>query len=141
MKDQAKGRVPLADALRQAIQGSGLSYNRLGRLACVDPAQLSRYMLGERDLTVAVASRVCLVLGHELTKTGEILTEPLAEPPPTTRSRPEDKPPAAVYARGQGRRVDLEEPEATAEPGPPPAGRRGRKGAGGGKAGAGRRKR
>lgn len=102
-------RVPLADAIRRAIRESGKSFNELGRLAGVDPAQLSRFASGDRDLTVAVASRVCLALGYELNQTGEAVSEPLAEPPASTRNRPKGAPPpASAFNRGQGRRVDLE---------------------------------
>jgi hypothetical protein len=77
-------------------------------------------MGGERDLTVQVASRLCLVLGYELIRTGKLLTEPLAEPPLSTRNCPPDAPlPATAHARGQGRRVDLETRE---EPLPNPSG-------------------
>ncbi len=104
-----KGRAPLADALRRAIRDSGLSYNALRRLAGVNQAQVSRFMLGERDLTLQVASRLCLVLGCELVYTGPVMSEPLAEPPPSTRGRPEwAPPPETAYRRGQGRRMDLE---------------------------------
>jgi transcriptional regulator with XRE-family HTH domain len=110
-------RIPLADALRQAIQASGLSYNALRRLAGVNQAQVSRFMLGERDLTIQVASRLCLALGYELVRTGDVLTEPLAEPPASNRGRADDAPrPASAHKRGQGRRVDLEPDKvATAE--------------------------
>ncbi len=102
-------RVPLADALRRAIRESGMSFNELGRLAGVDPAQLSRFASGHRDLTVAVASRVCLALGYELVQAGEVVAEPLPEPPASTRKRPKDAPPpASAFNRGRGRRVDLE---------------------------------
>jgi transcriptional regulator with XRE-family HTH domain len=102
-------RVPLADAIRRAIRESGMSFNELGRLAGVDPAQLSRFASGHRDLTVAVASRVCLALGYELSQTGEAVSEPLAEPPASNRNRPKGSPPpASAFKRGQGRRVDLE---------------------------------
>ncbi len=109
-------RVPLADALRRALQMSGLSFNELGRLAGVDPAQLSRFASGRRDLTVAVASRVCLALGYELVQTGEVVAESLPEPPASTRKRPKDAPPpASAFNRGQGRRVDLEVREESGE--------------------------
>jgi hypothetical protein len=66
-------------------------------------------MLGERDLTLQVAARLALVLGYELVRTGEVLREPLAQPPASTRGRPEGSPPPeTAHARGQGRRVDLE---------------------------------
>ena len=102
-------RVPLADAIRRAIRESGLSFNELGRLAGIDPGQLSRFASGSRDLTTAVASRVCMALGYELAHTGEVVSEPLPEPPPSTRNRPKGSPPpASAFSRGQGRRVDLE---------------------------------
>jgi len=108
-------RVPLADALRRAIRESGMSFNELGRLAGVDPAQLSRFASGHRGLTVAVASRVCLALGYELSQTGEAVSEPLPEPPVSTRNRPKGSPPPeSAFNRGRGRRVDLETRE---EPG------------------------
>jgi transcriptional regulator with XRE-family HTH domain len=110
-------RVLLADALRRAIQESGLSYNELRRRAGVNQAQVSRFMLGERDLTLQVASRLCLCLGYELVRTGEPLTEPLDEPPPSSRTRPKGAPPPeTAHARGRGRRVDLEAGEGTARP-------------------------
>ncbi len=109
MAESESGRVALADALRTAIKDSGLSYNELRRRAGVNQAQVSRFMVGERDLTVQVASRLCLVLGYELVRTGGVLERPLAEPPPSTRGRPADAPPPeTVHARGRGRRVDLE---------------------------------
>lgn len=102
-------RVPLADAIRRAIEKSGKSFNELGRLAGIAPGQLSRFASGSRDLTVAVASRVCLALGYELSQTGEAVSEPLPKPPPSTRNRPKSSPPpASAFNRGQGRRVDLE---------------------------------
>lgn len=105
-------RVPLADAIRRAIRESGMSFNELGRLAGIDPGQLSRFASGSRDLTTAVASRVCLALGYELTHTGEVVSEPLPEPPPSTRNRPKGSPPpASAFSRGQGRRVDLDSRE------------------------------
>jgi transcriptional regulator with XRE-family HTH domain len=115
-KAQQPPRVSIADALRRAIQSSGLSYNALGRLAGVNQAQVCRFMLGERDLTMQVASRLCLVLGCELVRTGDVLSEPLAEPPASNRGRADDAPPpASAHKRGQGRRVDLE-PDRRAAP-------------------------
>ncbi len=101
--------VPIADALRAAIRDSNLSYNELARLAKADQGTISRFMLGQRDVTVAVAGRMCLVLGYGLTRVGPALAEPLANPPKSNRNRPKSRrPPASVVRRGQGRRVDLE---------------------------------
>jgi transcriptional regulator with XRE-family HTH domain len=99
----------LADALRVAVRDSGLSYHELARRAKADQGTISRFMLGQRDLTLAVASRLCLVLGFGLTRVGEGLTEPLDDPPPSNRRKPKQRPlPASAVTRGQGRRVDLE---------------------------------
>lgn len=99
----------LADALRDAVRDSGLSYHDLARRAKTDQGTISRFMLGQRDLTLAVASRLCLVLGFGLTRVGTALTEPLTAPPKSNRNRPKSRrPPASAVKRGQGRRVDLE---------------------------------
>ena len=109
MKATEPKRTSLTDGLRRAIQEAGVSYNELRRMAGVNQAQVSRFMLGERDLTLQVASRLCLFLGYELVKTGECMTEPLTERPTSTRTRPAGaKKPKSVVERGQGRRVDLE---------------------------------
>ncbi len=100
----------LGDAIRVAVVQSGLSYNRLAVLARVSQGQLSRYMSGDRDLTLAVASRLCRVLGLGLVRVGPVMSEPLADPTPSTRRRRKEgePPPETAYVRGQGRRVDLE---------------------------------
>jgi hypothetical protein len=99
--------VSLADALREAIRESGLSYSRLAQLAKLNSGMISHFMTGSRDMTLGVASRLCAVLGYELTKVGETVTKPLAAPPKTNRD-PKGRRPASVVKRGRGRRVDLE---------------------------------
>lgn len=103
--------TPLADALREAIRTSGLSYSRLAQLAKLGPGTISNFMTGERDMTLGVASRLCAVLGYGLTKVGEAVTKPLADPPKTNRD-PKGRRPASAVKRGRGRRVDLESREA-----------------------------
>ncbi len=49
--------------LRDAIRASGLSLTRLGAAAGVDPGQLSRFMRGERGLTLDSAGLICRTLG------------------------------------------------------------------------------
>ena len=107
---KAEGRpTPLTDGLRRAIRDSRLSFNELARLAGVGQPQISRFMAGERDLTLAVASRVCQVLGLSLVHAGPALTEPLERPERTTRQRRVEGAAAPPFAevRGRGRRVDL----------------------------------
>jgi hypothetical protein len=110
----------LADVLRRAVTESGLPYNRLGKRAGVGQPVITRFMSGERDITLAVASRLCRVLGLGLTRVGPVLTEPLDRPEPTTRGRRRvvgTPPPAFTETRGRGRRVDLEGAAATATAG------------------------
>lgn len=56
----------LADDLRAAIAASGLSLNELRRRCGVDHGQLSRFVRGERDLTLTNAGRVAGALGLAL---------------------------------------------------------------------------
>src|ERR1039457_3647529 len=104
----AKKRVPMVDVLREAVRSCGLSYKEIGRRAAVDPAQLTRFVSQGRDLTLAVGSRLCIVLGLELVRTGEVLEEAMdADEVTSTRRKVADGSLAEVE-RGQGRRVDLE---------------------------------
>lgn len=54
------------ETLRQAIRSSGLTHYSLGKAAGVAPAQLDRFVAGERDLTLATAARVAAALGLTL---------------------------------------------------------------------------
>ena len=109
----AKKRVPMVDVLREAVRNCGLSYKEIGRRAAVDPAQLTRFVSQGRDLTLAVGSRLCIVLGLELVRTGDVLEEAIdAEEVTSTRRKVADGSLAEVE-RGQGRRVDLERKEET----------------------------
>src|SRR5262245_14577122 len=55
--------LPVVLQLREAIQGSGLSLNELGRRAGVSEGQLSRFLRGDRTLTLPAAARVCRYFG------------------------------------------------------------------------------
>ena len=64
-------RVPsVTDQLRQAIRQSGQSLNQLSKLSAVGNDRLSRFMRGERDLTLTAAGRVCEALGLHLAGPG-----------------------------------------------------------------------
>ena len=52
--------------LREAILASGLSLSELGRQAGLDHARLSRFVRGERDLTLDSVDKLCRVLGLQL---------------------------------------------------------------------------
>ena len=60
----------MAEVLREAIRNSGLSLNQLGQACGVPRQPLSRFVRGERTLTLPVAERVCRALGLELTLRG-----------------------------------------------------------------------
>lgn len=57
---------PLVGELRKAIETSGRSLSELGRVSGVNNSQLSRFMRGERSLTVAAAGRICEALDLHL---------------------------------------------------------------------------
>jgi transcriptional regulator with XRE-family HTH domain len=56
----------LIEQLRRALAASGVSMNRLGKEAGVNQAQLSRFLRGERTLTLTTAARLCAYLGLRL---------------------------------------------------------------------------
>jgi len=58
--------LPLVAQLRQAIRESGLSLNEIGRRTGVSEGQLSRFLRGDRTLTLPAAARVCVCFGLEL---------------------------------------------------------------------------
>jgi transcriptional regulator with XRE-family HTH domain len=43
-----------------------LNQREIGRLADIGPDQVSRFLRGERDLTLKTAARICKALGLEL---------------------------------------------------------------------------
>jgi transcriptional regulator with XRE-family HTH domain len=57
----------IQEQLRQAIAGCGKSLNDLARATGVHKAQLSRFLRGERTLTLKAAAKVCAHLGLRLT--------------------------------------------------------------------------
>src|SRR5437773_2474498 len=75
----------MAEQLRRAIRASGQSLNQLGQERGVDSGRLSRFMRGERDLTLEATTRLCQVLGLELTGV------PRGRPPKATPGTPPAK--------------------------------------------------
>ncbi len=63
MKTSRKTPAPIDETLREAIRESGATHYRLGKDAGVAPAQLDRFVAGERDLTLATAAKVAAALG------------------------------------------------------------------------------
>ena len=70
MPRPAKDRPDVQSQLRRAIAASGSSLNQLEKAAKVHRAQLSRFVRGERSLTLAAAARVCAHLGLRLAGPG-----------------------------------------------------------------------
>jgi transcriptional regulator with XRE-family HTH domain len=62
-------RADIQEQLRGAIKTSGQSLNQLGQAAGVDSGRLSRFMRGERDLTLEPVGRMCQILGLEFCQT------------------------------------------------------------------------
>ena len=60
----------MEEQLREAIAGSGLSLYQLAEAASVDRGMLSRFVRGERTLTLAVVAKVCKALRLEFRKKG-----------------------------------------------------------------------
>jgi transcriptional regulator with XRE-family HTH domain len=52
--------LPVVRQLQDAIRASGLSLQELGRRAGVSQGQLSRFLRGDRTLTLPAAARLCL---------------------------------------------------------------------------------
>jgi transcriptional regulator with XRE-family HTH domain len=71
----------LVEQLREAIRGSGLSLNQLSRECSVGRDRLSRFLRGDRDLTVAAAEQICRALHLGLS--------PLPGEPPARKVRPQ----------------------------------------------------
>lgn len=63
---QDKNASRLVEQLQQAIRDSKLSLNELGRRTGVSQGQLSRFLRGDRTLTLPAAARVCDYFGLEL---------------------------------------------------------------------------
>lgn len=56
----------LIEQLRQAVRNCGKTHYALGKQTGIAPAQLDRFMRGERDLRFETVCRLCAVLGLEL---------------------------------------------------------------------------
>jgi transcriptional regulator with XRE-family HTH domain len=64
------GKHTLSAQLRDVIESRGLTSYALGRAAGVAPAVISRFVSGDRGLTMATADRVAEALGLRLVEVG-----------------------------------------------------------------------
>jgi transcriptional regulator with XRE-family HTH domain len=55
--------LPLVLQLQDAIRASGLSLHELGRRTGVSEGQLSRFLRGDRTMTLPAAAKVCRYFG------------------------------------------------------------------------------
>jgi transcriptional regulator with XRE-family HTH domain len=62
----AKKKLIVAEQLREAIRQSGRSLNQLAADSGVDKSRLSRFLRGERDLTLTATAILCEKLGLHL---------------------------------------------------------------------------
>src|SRR5437867_2822857 len=86
----AKQRA-IPEQIRQAIRESGRSLNQLAQACGIDSGRLSRFMRGERDLTLDGASQLCEVLGIRL-------TDPSGTEKPAPKATPATPPAAELEA-------------------------------------------
>lgn len=63
--------LPLAKELQRVILASGMSLNRLGKEAGVSQGQLSRFVRGDRTLTLPAVDRLCSFFGLKLVRKGK----------------------------------------------------------------------
>ena len=66
MTTKRQHQTDLAAVIRRAIRDSGLTPYRVATDADVDRAAMTRFLHGQRGLTLDSASRICEVLGLEL---------------------------------------------------------------------------
>src|SRR5581483_4097670 len=89
-------RIGLIEQLKRAIRGCGRSLNELGKASGVATPQLSRFMRGERTLTLPAVERICSVLHLNLIpEPGFELPEIPPEPRGPGRPRKEQPEPRA----------------------------------------------
>ncbi len=61
-----KGAWGMREQLRKAIRESGQTLNQIGRSSGVGADRLSRFLRGQRDLTLTGAEKICDALGLQL---------------------------------------------------------------------------
>ncbi len=61
-----KSTKPVSQGLAQAIKESGLSPYKIAMQAGINPSIITRFLNGERGISLATADRIAAVLGLEL---------------------------------------------------------------------------
>ena len=75
----SKRRQTVSDAVRRAIEESGVSRYRICRAAGLDGASISRFMAGKTGLTLASVDALAEVLGLDLVARGPVKVSPPAK--------------------------------------------------------------
>ena len=89
MAKKKEGAPGLVEQIRNAIRDSGQSLNQLSKLCGVDSGRLSRFMRGERELSLGAAEKVCQALHLSLAQ----LPGQAPPPGPGRKGEGETKPP------------------------------------------------
>jgi transcriptional regulator with XRE-family HTH domain len=111
----ARKRQPVAvegglkDQIREAIRNSGRSLQQIGKECRIGADRLSRFVRGERSLSLDAAEKVCQVLHLGLAR---LPGEPPAPSPPKPPRRPKG---------GRSPGQPAPPPEPAAAPPPPPS--------------------
>ncbi len=58
-----EGPEAVSESLKKAISGSGLTPYEVARRAGTSPQSITRFLRGERGLSLVVIDRICLALG------------------------------------------------------------------------------
>lgn len=66
-----KKRVSLSDELRQAVERSGLSRYAIWQQASIDQGSMSKFMAGERGLTLESIDKLAELLGLHIVADAE----------------------------------------------------------------------
>jgi transcriptional regulator with XRE-family HTH domain len=93
----------LVSQLQEAIRRSGESLSQLAVTCGVDSGRLSRFMRGERDLTLRAAERVCEALHLRLTSINPPPEAPTLLTPDQTEASVPPAPPTGK-AKGKGKK-------------------------------------
>lgn len=71
---------PVSSSIREAVRSRGLSAYRVGQASGVSPRNVSRFLKGESDLSLASADRICVALGLKVVESTRRTSAPRPAP-------------------------------------------------------------
>jgi len=87
--------------VKNAIEFSGISYKQLGKESAVHPAMISKFMKGERGLTVESVGKILDALGCMLTPpSNRFAPKPTGRPKKVIYDRDQEKPKSLIAEEG-----------------------------------------